>query len=80
MDIDLTSPITYVIPSLAIILGILGIKLPYKYNPFRIKLTYSENESAQIVPKIIGWILVSIGSLSLLGLIALYYLLVSLER
>jgi len=60
------------IPIVGFLLGILAVKLPYRYNPFRLKFGIGDDSpSAQVIPKVIGWLLIVTCGLWLLGLAAL---------
>ncbi len=67
----------FFLPTLLILLGILALKLPRKYNPFQLKRAYARHVSEDThntLPKVIGWVLLGIGALWLLGIVALFLL------
>ena len=63
------------IPIIGLVLGVLALKLPYQYNPFRLKYRIGDDSAlGQAIPKIIGWFLIVTCGLWLLGIAALYAL------
>lgn len=55
--------------------GILAIKLPYRYNPFRLTSVIARglSEKAQmVIPKVIGWGLIGVGGLGFLLLLLMF--------
>lgn len=55
--------------------GVLAIKLPYRYNPFRLTSVIARglSETAQRrVPKIIGWMLIAVGGLGFLLMLLMF--------
>lgn len=63
------------IPLAGLVLGILALKLPYKYNPFRLKFGAGDDSpTAQRLPKVFGWLLVGFCGLWLLGIVTLFTL------
>lgn len=63
------------IPIIGIILGILALKLPYQYNPFRLKFGIGDDTKwGQTIPKIFGWFFIVTCGLWLLGVAALIVL------
>lgn len=55
--------------------GILAIRLPYRFNPFRLKRSVASllSENAQMkVPKVFGWVLISVGGVGLLALALMF--------
>lgn len=67
----------FFLPTLLILLGILALKLPRKYNPFQLKRAYARHvseDTQNTLPKVIGWVLLGIGALWLLGIVALFLL------
>lgn len=62
-----------IVPAIILLVGILALVLPYRWNPFRLKATFASRVSDGVnraVPKVIGWICIVIGVLSL-GFLAL---------
>ncbi|MEM7011373.1 MAG: hypothetical protein AAF585_07810 [Verrucomicrobiota bacterium] len=56
---------------IGLVLGILALVLPYRFNPFRLKRRWAEMVSEKtnhMIPKIVGFVLVSISALGLLGI------------
>ena len=63
------------VPVIGFALGILALKLPYRYNPFRLKYRVGDDTRwGRTIPKIFGWFLVVSCGLWLLGVAALYSL------
>lgn len=63
------------IPIIGVILGVLALKLPYRYNPFRLKFGIGDDtEWGQTIPKIFGWFFIVSCGLWLLGVAALVVL------
>lgn len=55
--------------------GILAIKLPYRYNPFRLTSVIARGLSERVqmvIPKVIGWGLIAVGGLGFLLLLLMF--------
>jgi hypothetical protein len=63
------------IPIIGLILGILALKLPYQYNPFRLEYGIGDDTKwGQAGPKVFGWFFIVTCGLWLLGVVALLVL------